>query len=175
LNAWQMGVLISDRDPEAFSRKYPGANILGKYPGQLSNGGETLRITDGLDQVVLEMAYGDSGEWPEKADGGGYSLEIIDPMGDPSDPGNWRSSGQMGGTPRGKPRIDGISQEQGKVKISFMALPGLSYRLEYANDLISGEWKDLHRHQPKDVPVTVEVMDSMTDQTIERYYRLLVP
>jgi hypothetical protein len=121
------------------------------------------------------MAYGDSGEWPEKADGGGYSLEIIDPMGDPSDPGNWRSSGQIGGTPRGKPRIDGISQEQGKVKISFMALPGLSYRLQYADDLISGEWKDLHRHQPKDVPVTVEVMDSMTDQTIERYYRLLVP
>ena len=68
-----MGVLISARDPEAFSRKYQGANILGKYPGQLSNGGETLRITDGLDQVVLEMAYGDSGEWPEKADGGGYS------------------------------------------------------------------------------------------------------
>ena len=175
LNPWQVGVLISDRDPEAFLRKYPGANILGKYPGQLSNGGETLRIMDGLDQVVLEMAYGDSGEWPEKADGGGYSLEIIDPMGDPSDPGNWRSSGQMGGTPRGKPRIDGISQEQGKVKIRFMALPGLSYRLQYADDLISGEWKDLYRHQPKDVPETVEIMDSMADQTIERYYRLLVP
>ena len=93
MNAWQMGVLISDRDPEAFSRKYPGANILGKYPGQLSNGGETLRITDGLDQVGIEMAYGDSGEWPEKAGGGGYSVEIIDPMGDPRDHGNWRSSG----------------------------------------------------------------------------------
>src|SRR6185436_11536584 len=32
-------------------------------------------------------------------DGRGYSLEVVDPMGDPADPANWRGSAQVNGSP----------------------------------------------------------------------------
>src|SRR2546426_287274 len=47
----------------------------------------------------MTVDYKDSGGWPTAPDGGGYSLEIIDPNGDPDDPANWRASAAQNGTP----------------------------------------------------------------------------
>jgi hypothetical protein len=90
-------VLVSH--PAAFASSYPGVPIAGSYRGNLDNAGETLEISDPTGAVVLSMKYDDEGFWPIGPDGFGWSLVIIDPLGDPSSPENWRASSAPGGSP----------------------------------------------------------------------------
>ncbi len=109
-------VVVNDRD--AFVSRYGNAPRIaqgddgkggksGEYDGQLSNAGEmiTLRLPSGI--TIASFDYGDAGNWPERADGQGSSLEPIDPQGDLDDPRNWRASVGYGGTP-GLPNIDPV-------------------------------------------------------------------
>ena len=45
------------------------------------------------------FSYDDVGPWVTSPDGGGPSLEIIDPLGDQANAANWRASGAAGGSP----------------------------------------------------------------------------
>jgi len=92
-------LLASDANPAAFHSRYPGVTVHGYFKGSLSNSGEKLSLLDSAGRVVESVQYKDSGGWPTEADGGGYSLEIINPNGDPSDPANWRASVNQGGSP----------------------------------------------------------------------------
>ena len=47
------------------------------------------------------LTYNDSGSWPNQADGQGWSLVILNPQGDASDPSNWALSEFIGGSPGG--------------------------------------------------------------------------
>jgi hypothetical protein len=92
-------LLISDFNPAAFSRRYPGVAIGGLFGGSLANGGERLALLDRQGRTVVSVDYDDANGWPPLADGGGYSLEILDANGDPDDPANWRASARPGGSP----------------------------------------------------------------------------
>ncbi|MFW6154449.1 MAG: lamin tail domain-containing protein [Planctomycetota bacterium] len=88
------------RDEEAFRTRYgTEIPILGVYAGALNNGGERIILRDGGGRDVIDFTYDDGGDWPGRADGKGASLELIDPLGDVTDPDNWRSSGEWLGTP----------------------------------------------------------------------------
>ncbi|MEC9055967.1 MAG: lamin tail domain-containing protein, partial [Verrucomicrobiota bacterium] len=67
--------------------------------GSLSDGGERILLRGPLGNVIHDFTYGDSGDWPEQADGAGAALEILDPAGDYRDPGNWRATTEYGGNP----------------------------------------------------------------------------
>ncbi|MGB2820953.1 MAG: CotH kinase family protein, partial [Phycisphaerae bacterium] len=107
------GRIVVVRKAEAFAARYgingsldgTGIAVAGAWTGRLDNGGEKLAAVsrDGAASVV-EFAYNDAGDWPERADGKGSSLEIIDAAGDCGDPDNWRSSVAYGGTPGAGPR-----------------------------------------------------------------------
>jgi hypothetical protein len=71
----------------------------GEFGGGLGNGGEQLTLEDGNGAVIQQFSYNDSGRWPGRADGGGSSIEVLDPQGDYNDGDNWRSSSEFGGTP----------------------------------------------------------------------------
>jgi hypothetical protein len=71
----------------------------GYADSNLSNGGETVTLLGPADEVLHSFAYSDDAPWPTAADGGGPSLEIIDPLGDASDPTNWRASLYYVGSP----------------------------------------------------------------------------
>jgi hypothetical protein len=92
-------VLVSDFDPNAFAAHYPGVTVRGYYSGSLNNGGERIALKDAAGNIITSLDYDDAGGWPVAADGGGYSLEIVNPFGDPDDPANWRASSTPGGTP----------------------------------------------------------------------------
>ncbi len=66
--------------------------ILGPWEGTLSNGGERVRLVDPLGNVADEVRYGEGGKWPKWADGGGASLELLDPFADNSSPAAWANS-----------------------------------------------------------------------------------
>ncbi|HEX5218058.1 MAG TPA: lamin tail domain-containing protein [Verrucomicrobiae bacterium] len=95
-----------------FLANYPGVNpnlVFGDWSGNLSGGGErvTLGKPDSLIStngsvvatnffriVVDEVTYEDGGRWGEWADGGGSSLERIDPRANGRLPSNWADSNE---------------------------------------------------------------------------------
>jgi len=94
-------VLSSDSDPAAFASRYPGVTVAGRFAGALANGGERIAILDRDGNTIVSVDYRDDDGWPVQADGGGASLEIIDPLGAPDEPANWQASSQTHGSPGG--------------------------------------------------------------------------
>ncbi len=92
-------VLASDFLPQAFAFRYPGVTVFGYFGGALNNAGERIALKTPDGNLIFTVDYDDAGGWPTAADGGGFSLEIINPNGDPDDPANWRQSTQPGGSP----------------------------------------------------------------------------
>lgn len=92
-------VLANNANPALFAARYPSVSVFGYYSGSLANGGERIAVLDGNLRTVVAVHYDDENGWPIGADGGGFSLEIIDPRGDPNSPANWRASSAANGTP----------------------------------------------------------------------------
>ena len=96
-------VIASDAAPELFRLRYPGVEPLGWFAGSLSNGGERVEILDDQGRPVFAVRYEDDWPWPPDADGGGASLELIDPGADSNNPAAWRAGPLAGGTPGAPP------------------------------------------------------------------------
>lgn len=100
LNAGQR--IIVARNPAVFQSVYGNSlNVaaIGYGGANLSNGGERIVLLGPLGETLQDFSYDDVLPWPTAADGGGSSLEIIDPVGDPTLAGNWRASFYAGGSP----------------------------------------------------------------------------
>ena len=111
------GMLVLAADPGRL-REIHGAGlaVLGPWQGQLSQSGESLVLRNAAGQEIDRVVYADEGEWsvrmrgPEDGghrglvwssahDGGGASLELVQP-GLPNEHGqNWSASRAVGGTP----------------------------------------------------------------------------
>ena len=90
------------KDTNQFRLRYTNSaiRIIGTFAGNLSNGGETIRLDNAAGGVIASIAYSDSGDWPGRADGDGSSLELADPAFPAyADPAAWRSSSEYAGTP----------------------------------------------------------------------------
>ena len=124
-----------------------GPTIIAEWPGgKLGNGGERIVMRDPDGNVIHDFDYSDASPWPSAADGVGYSLQIDDPDGDYDDPGNWKSSAQIGGT-AGVYEFGlawhSFSKEvsTGDMTMEWVSHPLRTYRVEYSEDLI--DWTTL--------------------------------
>jgi hypothetical protein len=70
--------IVVAADPQLVGDRYGLSGVLGPSNGRLSNSGENLRLEDSLGNLVDEVSYKDGGDWPNWADAGGSSLELID-------------------------------------------------------------------------------------------------
>jgi hypothetical protein len=104
LSPGERGVVVQNES--AFQERYgTGIRILGQYGegdrGRLNNGGELLRLEDRYGGVIQQFIYQD--DWYPEADGGGLSLEVVDPLEVNLDlwgsPLGWRPSSGPDGTP----------------------------------------------------------------------------
>jgi len=93
------------KDINAFAERYPAVpaevNIFGPYDGQLSNGGEEVKLEDSTNSTILEFDYKDG--WYPITDGAGFPLVVID-ANDPNldiwdDKDGWRAGAVVGGSP----------------------------------------------------------------------------
>lgn len=94
--------IIVARSPSIFTQAYgTGINVAstGYFDQNLSNGGERIALLGPLGEVLQDFTFDDGAGWPTEPDGNGPSLEIIDPLADPSNPANWRASYYVGGSP----------------------------------------------------------------------------
>jgi hypothetical protein len=113
--------IIVARNPAVFQSVY-GTSInlapTGFGGANLSNGGERITLFGPFGETLQDFTYHDTAPWPTSPDGGGRSLEIIDPLGDPTDPANWRASATPGGSPGtgGAPSIPGDYDGNGTVE-----------------------------------------------------------
>ncbi len=112
------GYLVVAKNAARLRANYPhlsSANTVGDYDGVLRNSGERVALakpdeivtlddngqltTNLIHIVVAEVTYADGGRWGEYADGGGSSLELIDPNADPLRAANWADSDETGKAP----------------------------------------------------------------------------
>ncbi|MEM7390784.1 MAG: lamin tail domain-containing protein [Verrucomicrobiota bacterium] len=108
-------MLLVDIDPAEFRSRFgidTNVVILGPWSGDLSNGGESIKLyqpgdpePNGFVPRILtdRVNYNDRLPWPEEADGDGPSLERVDPNTYGNDACNWTSY-SIGGTP-GRPNV----------------------------------------------------------------------
>ncbi len=85
------GRLVVAPDAARFEALY-GFAPAAVYTGKLSNGGETLTLTDAGGAEVDSVTYDDAAPWALTPDGGGPSLELVDPTLDHDDPLAWAAS-----------------------------------------------------------------------------------
>ncbi len=87
--------LVMAADAFAFRSAFASVtNAVFEFSGKLDNGGETLRLIKSgaipaLDQLIDAVAYDDDPPWPGSADGGGLSLQLLDPLQDNARVSNW--------------------------------------------------------------------------------------
>jgi hypothetical protein len=89
------GFLVVAGDRVAFAAAYGRTiPVVGEFDGKLENRGETLRLikpgaTPDEDSIVDEVCYDSVPPWPAAANGGGASLQLIDPAQDNNRVANW--------------------------------------------------------------------------------------
>jgi hypothetical protein len=112
------GYLVVARNLTNLLARYPNlapSNTVGNFSGALAHNGERLALarpeynfttnaqgvvtTNVLFVVVDEVTYGDGGRWGEWADGGGSSLELLDPRANHRLAGNWADSDETAKAP----------------------------------------------------------------------------
>jgi hypothetical protein len=102
----QAGTIIPARgywvlctDSASFHQVYPGVN---NYSGEISFGFgdvDQVRLFTAVGNLVDSVSYSSTAPWPDKTDGEGYSLELIDPTENHNNPKNWGHSILYGGSP----------------------------------------------------------------------------
>jgi hypothetical protein len=113
--------------------------VAGVYGGSLDSNGETLTLSQQSGTTIKSFIYANTAPWPTDADGGGFSLVLINPQTNPNHSlaANWRPSRFLGGNPGTADRISFADWSIGHGTTTATALldgdnDGLSNLAEYA-------------------------------------------
>jgi hypothetical protein len=147
-------ILIVNNRTEFESRYGTDLNIADEYQGNLSNGGENIRLQEFYNGTIVEFQYNDSRGWPQSADGAGHSLvPLAGALPEASDgsldfPGNFRASTYINGSPGSddpaKPATVLINEVTAHTDYSSPANP----------DYDSNDWVELYN--PTAAPVDLD-------------------
>jgi hypothetical protein len=113
----------------------------GYATANLSNGGERIALLGPNGETLQDFVYDDVAPWPTAPDGFGSSLEIIDPLGDPTNAANWRASTELGGSPGtdgSVPPLPGDYDRNGTVEQADL----IPWRSSYGLSVIAGASAD---------------------------------
>ena len=84
--------IVVAADEDWMRENYGDIPLIGNFSGQLRDSGELLRIEDAAGNLVDQVYYYPSGDWPERADGDGSSMELRHPDMDNDSPVAWADS-----------------------------------------------------------------------------------
>ena len=98
LAGWKLRGGIDYDFPDGISIPPGGFHVVtnDQFSGALANDSDTIRLRDPAGQEIDAVTYFDSGRWPEAADAGGSTLELIDPAADNRCAENWAASDESG-------------------------------------------------------------------------------
>ncbi len=93
------GYIVVYNNISAFTSQFPQvSNAAGPALFQLNSAGESLSLYDANGILVYSLVYDEALPWPSAANGGGYTLELLDYEGIACDGSNW-----FAGCPEGSP------------------------------------------------------------------------
>ena len=142
--------LIVVRNPSAFAAAYTNAGpAAGQYTGALGTTGDTLRLfqpgaTPDLDVVLDEVTFRSQAPWPAAANGGGGSLQLVDPIRDNNRLGNWSAT------------VPAISQWQYVTATGMAGDPRLYLYLDRAGEVYIDDLKVVTGSTPEAGPNLVQ-------------------
>lgn len=91
--------LVFIQNETAFNTTYPDiSNYIGSFNFDLSDNGEWIRIYDSAGILMNSINFDDFSPWPLAADGGNYTLNVIDSFGLMNSGLNWETICE-GGSP----------------------------------------------------------------------------
>jgi hypothetical protein len=114
--------LVLAGDPAALEAAHGISGVLGPWVGALANGGENLRLVDATGNTADEVRYHDGGRWSRWADGGGSSLELIDPRQDNSFASAWERSDESSKAPWTRVSYSGAYAVEAQSEIHFILI-----------------------------------------------------
>lgn len=177
--------LVLCSDTTDFHNLFPSVlNFTGNFDPDLSEKGGVIRFYNTNKNLVDSLIYDDDPPWPEEPDGGGSTLELIEPRLDHTLPLSWRAS-ENHGTP-GQPNFTktapmlsinpislnfsamegGTDPEDQMIRITNTGSGTLSWT---ASEEPEQEWMNLsNKSGGSGIQVTVSVN---TDDLIEGIYR----
>jgi hypothetical protein len=140
------GYLVLCRDNAAFSSVYPGIdNVIGNFDFGLSSDGELIRLYNSDGELQDEVEYSPVAPWPDAANGGGATLELIDPELENSIGQNWANVNTYGSP--GRSNTLPIGMEESHIA-EFQVYP---------NPFTDVLYIDLEG--PKGLPIQVQIFD----------------
>jgi hypothetical protein len=118
--------IVVSANPAAFEARYgTGVAVAGPYTGNLSNGGEPIKLDDFDGSTIHDFTYDDNGTaWHASTDGAGYSLVMVDatrPLDDWNSGASWRPSYMVGGSPGTRDTLPGDFNGDDRVDLGDFA------------------------------------------------------
>jgi hypothetical protein len=176
LNPGEHLVLVAN--PTAFAARYGAAMpVAGQYVGRLDNGGERLRLVDAQGEEILDFGYKD---WFPSADGGGFSMEIVDELASPGSWGDktqWRVGNVLGGSPGSGGPAEGLQLSAeltpAGLRLRFPAMMNQRYSLQVSEALELGVWSSVLEVPALPNTRTIERTEPISG--LRRSYRVVVP
>ena len=159
--------------------------IFGPWSGKLDNAGETIELkrpdkpdvtsTNIIVPYVLveQIDYQPGAPWPTNADGLGGSLQRLVLHAYGNDPTNWAAALPSAGSLNAfspPPVVTAITRPGATVSIGMTAAPGLTYQLEYKNDLMDVTWTLLP--PPLPAGATTLILTDTNSPATQRFYRI---
>jgi hypothetical protein len=159
------GFLVVCRNIDSFSLFWPQVlNYVGEFEFGLNNGGELIRLFNASGTLVDTVHYDDESPWPVEPDGGGLTLQLLDPSQDNADAQYWFAAT---GTP-GAPNVPNSTKDPGievSVEISPNPVQHTAYvRLRSSQEILSGKLVifDQSGHRFQELPIN-EMQDINLD------------
>ncbi|MFA7378845.1 MAG: CotH kinase family protein [Bacteroidia bacterium] len=163
-------------DTNAFKAQHPEVtNIIGNIGYSLANSGEMLRLYNTYGYTVDSVKYDDKLPWPEKADGRGPTLELINYTWDNALPQNWYAFSGAFGTPGARNHIVNVSASNVMASNNRLLLypnPGnglVKVRLEHTQEAEVEVFNQLGQLVVRQQVVAEELLD-LRGQTPGIYY-----
>ena len=162
----------------AFTAQYGTAvPVAGQYVGRLDNGGERLRLVDAQGEEILDFGFKD---WFPGADGGGFSMEVVDEQASPDSWGDktqWRVGSILGGSPGSGGPAEGLRLSAeltpAGLLLRFPALVNQRYSLQVSEALELGVWSSVLEVPALPNARTIERTEPLSG--VRRSYRVVVP
>lgn len=135
-----------------FEAVYPDvSNSQGPFNFNLSEGGEWIRMYDASGVLALSVNYEDIYPWPLAADGGNYTLEVLDSLGIMNNGSNWNYF-----CPGGSPGAYAIDCQDTSTAINNFALSNFVLSPNPVSDLVNVSFTMVYKDE---ITITIVAID----------------
>ncbi|MDA7510034.1 lamin tail domain-containing protein [Verrucomicrobia bacterium] len=94
-------IILTESEPDSFRERLnlDDVRVFGPWEGEIGAERDDLKLLDKNGIALCSLPYDQRAGWPLESIGTGHSMVVVDEDQEIADPGNWRPSSVIGGTP----------------------------------------------------------------------------